>query len=102
LRSMLTTIRSVADGSPSWYSIAEIVRMSWPAELRRHVAARRHAHGCLGTAGPVVLRIKVEPPREERWREAARAAEHDLADWVAAAADEAAHAALPRHTSYVA
>ncbi len=71
-------------------------------ELRRQLATRRHARGCLGPAGPVVLRIQVEPPREERWRQAARAAEQDLADWVAAAADEAAHAALPRRTSSVA
>ena len=47
----------------------------------------------LGAGGrPVVVRLQVAPEREQRWREAADASR--LGDWLAAAADAAAHSVL--------
>jgi uncharacterized protein (DUF1778 family) len=41
-----------------------------------------------------MVRVPVTTDRERLWREAAAAADQDLADWIAAAADQAARAAL--------
>ena len=63
-------------------------------ELRRQLSSARRASRAVSEGPPVVVRIHVAAPREQRWRDAAIAAEQDLVDWIAAAADDAAETAL--------
>jgi hypothetical protein len=62
-------------------------------ELRRHMASRRR-EAQEPVDSIVTVRLRVDPQREERWREAARASMQDLDAWIAAAADGAAETAL--------
>jgi hypothetical protein len=75
-----------------WLGRAE--RLGWSRNhLRRELATSRRRlleeHG-----EPEVVRIQLVGPREARWREAAREAGLGIEDWLAAAADRAADAAL--------
>jgi hypothetical protein len=77
-----------ADEQDRWLENAE--RHDWNRnELRRRLAAERRPHVPMIESDGVVLRIQVAAPREQRWREAAIAAEKNLVDWVVAAADAA-------------
>ena len=77
-----------------WLQRAE--RLSWSRnELRRRLgAARRRELGAADEETIVVVRMQVPAPRERRWREAASAANQDLGDWLASAADDAVVAVL--------
>ncbi len=76
-----------------WLQRAE--RLQWSrAELRRNLTARRTRQVPGRVSRPVVVRFEVAPDRESSWREAARASNQELADWLGAVADEAAGAAL--------
>jgi hypothetical protein len=65
-------------------------------ELRRRLAARRRDDRDGSDESSLVLRMEIAEARHRRWREAALKAELQLADWIAAAADDAADAALER------
>jgi hypothetical protein len=73
-------------------------RLRWSGkELRRRL--RAEARPALRSseapdALEVTLRVPVTTDRERRWREAAAAAEKELVDWIATAADRAADDAL--------
>jgi hypothetical protein len=70
-------------------------RLGWSRnQLRKHLAAERRAGRTPGDDRPAILHLQVAVGREQRWRDAAIAAEQDLVDWIAAAADEAAEATL--------
>jgi hypothetical protein len=78
-----------------WLERAE--RLKWSRSyLRRQLKAdgRTRPNGCDDHA--LTLHVPVPTEREQLWREAAAAAEQELVDWVAAAADQAAEAALSR------
>jgi hypothetical protein len=62
-------------------------------ELRRQIRAVGHADPDLGAQAHTV-RVPITTDRERLWREAAAAADQDLVDWIATAADQAARAAL--------
>ena len=47
-----------------------------------------------GEGDAVEMRMRVPKQRQRRWLEAAVAAEQELADWIAAAADDAAESLL--------
>jgi hypothetical protein len=76
-----------------WLGRAE--REHWSRnELRRRLAAAR-THARDATRGhALVLRMEIAEARAQRWRAAASAVHKDLPDWIAAAADDAAAAAL--------
>jgi hypothetical protein len=67
-------------------------RLRWSRnELRRQLRAEGRTDV---NARAFTLHVPVPTERETLWREAAAAADKELVDWVAAAADEAAEAAL--------
>ena len=75
-----------------WLQRAE--RRGWSRnELRRQLGVARRRALADGDEATIVVRVQVPAPRERRWREAASAANQDLGDWLASAADEAAQAA---------
>ena len=75
-----------------WLRRAE--RLRWTRnELRRQLAAARR-DATRRPPGPIVVQMRVAPDREERWRRAADAAECDLLEWLADAADQAASTLL--------
>jgi len=61
-------------------------------ELRRRMFALQAS----GRPGRVTCRLSVAAEREERWRRAAAAADQSFSEWMIAAADTAADAALRR------
>jgi hypothetical protein len=68
---------------------------SWSRnELRRRLGEERKPIAALVEADSVIVRLRVTPPRERLWRQAATAAKKELGDWVAAAADQFALAHL--------
>jgi hypothetical protein len=73
-------------------------RLRWSRkELRRRLRAeaRPALRPSQATdALEVTVRVPVTTGRERRWREAAAAADEELVDWIATAADQAADAAL--------
>jgi hypothetical protein len=77
-----------------WLERAE--RMRWSRNrLRRQLAIERREGGRpAGDESAAILRLRVPAGREQRWRDAAIAAEQDLVDWIASAADNAADVAL--------
>jgi hypothetical protein len=79
-----------------WLERAE--KESWTRdELRRQLAQdRTPIPAPVVETGSVVLRLRVALPRERVWREAASAAQKELGDWVAEAADRMAHTAVER------
>lgn len=75
-----------------WLGRAE--REHWSRnELRRRRAAAR-ARRDVASRNALVLRMEIADARAQRWRAAAGAVKQDLPDWIAAAADDAADAAL--------
>jgi Protein of unknown function (DUF1778) len=77
-----------------WLSRAERDRWS-RNELRRRLKAEGETITISTTDRPAVtLRLPVTTDRRELWRQAAAAAEQDLPEFIAAAADEAAEAVL--------
>jgi hypothetical protein len=75
----------------------------WLDRCRRHRWSRNELRRQIKAAGltePAVVaqahtvRVPVTTDRERLWREAAAAADQDLADWIATAADQAARTAL--------
>lgn len=69
-------------------------RQGWSRnELRRRIKAVGHIDSEIGAQGHTV-RVPVTTDRERLWREAAAAADQDLVDWIASAADQAARTAL--------
>jgi hypothetical protein len=82
-----------------WLVRAE--RWQWTRnELRRQLVAERGRQRKLqrhpsDESSSIELRVRVAADRGERWRHAAAAAEQDLNDWLASAADLAATGALP-------
>ena len=76
-----------------WLNRAE--RLRWSRnELRRQLAAWRSAARQSDGARPEVVSLRVSSERERRWHKAADAAGRSRCDWIAAAADDAATAAL--------
>jgi hypothetical protein len=78
-----------------WLDRAE--RWRWSRnELRRQLRAAEDRPELYATEEQraVTLRVPVSTDREQLWREAAEAAEQELVDWIAAAADRAAQATL--------
>jgi hypothetical protein len=74
-------------------------RLGWSRnELRRQmrVAGRPET---FGRHDAHTVRVPVTTDRERLWRQAAAAADQDLEDWIAAAADEAANAVLQPPTA---
>jgi hypothetical protein len=70
-------------------------RMRWSRnELRRRLRQNTRSDIALTDDHAVTLRVPVTTDREHLWRQAAAAADQELVDWVAAAADEAAAALL--------
>jgi hypothetical protein len=81
-----------------WLQRAE--RSRWTRnELRRRLAARRRQERHPTGNDAVVLRMQVGAVREERWRQAAIAAEQDFVDWIASALDQVADSVLDPHTA---
>jgi hypothetical protein len=76
-----------------WLQRAE--RLGWSRnELRRRIGAARRRELGAGDEATIVVRMQVPALREQRWREAASAANLELGDWLASAADDAARAAF--------
>jgi uncharacterized protein (DUF1778 family) len=76
-----------------WLLRAE--RSRWSRnELRRRLSAQRRARTGRSVERGMRLSLEVTKPRERRWRQAATAAEQTLDDWMVAAVDAAADAAL--------
>jgi hypothetical protein len=72
-----------------WLQRAE--RLGWSRnELRRQLGVARRRTLAAGEETTIVVRMQVGAPRERRWREAASAANQELGDWLASAADDAA------------
>ena len=70
-------------------------RSQWSRnELRRRLSAERRPRRETSSEGAVMLSVEVTKTRERRWRLAARSAEQTLTEWMAAAVDAAADAAL--------
>jgi hypothetical protein len=70
-------------------------RLHWSRnELRRQLRAAGRSRADAGHDQPHTVRVPLTTDRERLWRQAAAAADQNLADWIAAAADEAAQAAL--------
>jgi hypothetical protein len=70
-------------------------RLRWSRnELRRQLKRNAPPDMIATDDHAVTLRVPVTMDREQLWRQAAAAADKDLVDWVAAAADEAAEALL--------
>jgi hypothetical protein len=70
-------------------------RLAWSRnELRRQLRAAGRSITDADHDQAHTVRVPVTTDRERLWRQAAAAADQDLADWIAAAADEAAQAAL--------
>jgi hypothetical protein len=70
-------------------------RLAWSRnELRRRLRAAGRSITDTDHNPAHTVRVPVTTDRERLWRQAAAAADQDLADWIAAAADEAAQAAL--------
>jgi hypothetical protein len=75
--------------------LARAARLRWSRnELRRQLRAAGRAEANASDNSALTLHVPVPTDRERLWRQAAAAAEQELVDWVAAAADEAAEAAL--------
>jgi hypothetical protein len=73
-----------------WLRRAE--RLSWTrSQLRRQLAAARRDRSVRDGRASVVLRLQIPPDRERFWRQAASVADQDLIEWIATAADRAAH-----------
>jgi hypothetical protein len=83
-----------------WLKRAEALRWS-RNELRRQLAVMRRRDRGLAPRDAILLRIRVDADRERQWREAADATRQPLADWIAAAADEAAQALLVPRASVI-
>jgi hypothetical protein len=76
-----------------WLLLAE--RSQWSRnELRRRLRTARRPSGSAISEAPVSVRLELTRTREERWRLAASAAQQTLPEWIAAAVDAAAEAAL--------
>lgn len=76
-----------------WLERAE--RLEWSRnELRRRLRAEAPPAGPTPDERAMTLRVRVSTDREQKWRQAAEAADQELADWIAAAADDAAEALL--------
>jgi hypothetical protein len=76
-----------------WLQRAE--RLGWSRnELRRQLTAARRRALVAADEATIVVRMQVPARRERRWREAASAADQELSDWLASAADAAARAAF--------
>jgi hypothetical protein len=74
-----------------WLCRAE--RLGWSRnQLRRQLASQRRIPETVDAR--VTLRVEVAADRRQRWREAAAMADQPLGDWMTAAADVAADAAL--------
>jgi hypothetical protein len=85
-----------------WLRRAERGRWS-RNELRRQLRGERHAKlAAANSDGVVMLRVEVSRTREHRWREAARAADQPLNEWLAATGDAAAEAILTGGSARVA
>jgi hypothetical protein len=70
-------------------------RLRWTRnELRRRVAARGKREPRAPENDSIVVRMQVGAVREERWRQAAIAAEQDFVDWIASALDQVADSIL--------
>lgn len=70
-------------------------RLAWSRnELRRQLRAAGRSMTDADHNQAHTVRVRVTTDRERLWRQAAAAADQELADWIAAAADEAAEAAL--------
>jgi hypothetical protein len=80
--------------------LARAARLRWSRnELRRQLRAAGRAEANASDNSALTLHVPVPSDRERLWRQAAAAAEQELVDWVAAAADEAAEAALSSPSS---
>jgi hypothetical protein len=76
-----------------WLRRAE--RSRWSRnELRRHLRTERSSRLSATTDETVRLKVEVSKTRARRWHEAARAADLSLGEWLSAAVDAAADAAL--------
>ena len=70
-------------------------RLAWSRnELRRQLRAAGRSMTDADHNQAHTVHVRVTTDRERLWRQAAAAADQELADWIAAAADEAAQAAL--------
>lgn len=70
-------------------------RLAWSRnELRRQLRAAGQSMTDADHNQAHTVHVRVTTDRERLWRQAAAAADQELADWIAAAADEAAQAAL--------
>ena len=75
-----------------WLQRAE--RLGWSRnELRRQLGVARRRALTDSDETTIVVRMQVVAQRERRWRKAATAANQQLGDWLASAADDAARAA---------
>jgi hypothetical protein len=75
-----------------WLERAE--RMQWSRnELRRHLSAARRARRS-GDGSALVVRIELDVERQDRWRQAAAAADRPLTEWLFEVADAAARSLL--------
>jgi hypothetical protein len=76
-----------------WLERAE--RLQWSRnELRRRLRADMPPADAGVDERAMTLRVRVTTDREQKWRQAAEAADQALPDWIAAAADNAAEAVL--------
>jgi hypothetical protein len=84
-----------------WLERAE--RSRWSRnELRRQLSAARRSRETPYPARVVHHRVEITARQEERWRRAAEVADRPLHDWMVAAIDDAAEAALgPTHADRV-
>ena len=76
-----------------WLHRAETLRWT-RSQLRRELAGPRRPRSRASEADPVVLRLLVPKRRQQRWLEAAFAANQELVDWIAVAVDQAADSLL--------
>jgi hypothetical protein len=76
-----------------WLLRAERARWS-RNELRRRLGAERRLQRMRGSEPAVTVSVEVTKWREQRWREAASAAQQTLSEWIATAVDAAADATL--------
>jgi hypothetical protein len=76
-----------------WLLRAE--RSRWSRnELRRRLGAERRLHRMQHAEVAVTVSVEVTKSREQRWRQAAEAAQQTLTEWIAGAVDAAADATL--------
>jgi hypothetical protein len=76
-----------------WLLRAE--RSRWSRnELRRRLGAERRLQRLQRSEAAVTVSVEVTKSREQRWRQAAQAAQQTLSEWIATAVDAAAEATL--------